>query len=537
MGNRQQQQTIITLSGFSAFALCLAGFVGWQWQQAEKQRKIAYLEAKAIEAENLISTNSVEGLVMAMAAIGERSQYRLEKKLPRVYFSLSKTTEAVGERLRLTNHTSEVTSVAFSPNFQFLANSSNQRTMQHDSSNWQDLLTLACNRLRSHSVLLEAETQDAQTAGNACLEYSYWNNRKKAEFQRDRGLAISRQGKYSQGALELKEAKKTDSTIDLNPETTEVIETNPNRVAKQWAAAAIVEQASALAKDEKIDEALVLFKKAQQFSSEIDLNPDTKQLETNPESVAKQLAALALIRQGKQLNEKETVQQKIDAYNKAIELHPNLADAYYERGLVYSHQEQWKLAIADYTQAIQIDSNLAGAYYKRGLVYSHQEQWELAIADYTQAIQIRPDVSSAYYERGLVYSQQQQWQLAIADYTQAIQIRPDVSSVYYERGLVYSHQEQWQLAIADYTQAIQIDSNLADAYYERGLVYSHQEQWELAIADYTQAIQIDSNLAGAYYERSLAYSHQNQWELAIADYTQAIQIRPDLSSVYYELID
>ncbi|MDJ0714062.1 MAG: tetratricopeptide repeat protein [Prochloraceae cyanobacterium] len=517
MGNRQRQQTIITLSGFSAFAFCLAGLAGWQWQQAEKQTKIANLEAKAIEAENLISTNSVEGLVMAMAAIGERSQYRLEKKLPRVYFSLSKTTEAVGERLRLTNHTGEVTSVL-------------------GSGNWQDLLTLACNRLRYHSVLLEAETQDAKTAGNACLEYSYWNNSKKAEFQRDRGLAISGQGKYSQGALELEEAKKRDFTIDLNPGT-EKVERNPDEVAKQLAAAAIVQQASALAKDEKIDEAIVLFKKAQTFSSEIDLNPDTKKLEIDPNQVAKQLAALAMVRQAKQLNEKERIQEKIDVYNKAIEFHPNYTSAYYERGLVYSHQEKWELAIADYTKAIQIDSNFAGAYYERGLVYSHQEKWELAIADYTKAIQIRPDVSSAYYERGLVYSQQKKWELAIVDYTKAIQIRPDVSSAYYERGLVYSQQNQWELAIADYTKAIQIDSNFADAYYERGLVYSHQEKWELAIADYTKAIQIDSNFAGAYYERGLVYSRQNQWELAIIDYTKAIQIRPDLSSVYYELID
>ena len=68
--------------------------------------------------------------------------------------------------------------------------------------------------------LLEAKTKDDKIAGDACLdlEDKYWDFTKKAEFQRDRGLAISGIGNYSQGARELKAAKKRDFTIDLNPE-------------------------------------------------------------------------------------------------------------------------------------------------------------------------------------------------------------------------------------------------------------------------------------------------------------------------------
>ncbi|MGK7914277.1 MAG: hypothetical protein AB4038_01835 [Prochloraceae cyanobacterium] len=46
--------------------------------------------------------------------------------------------------------------------------------------------------------MLQFNTEDAKIAGDACLGYSYSDNNKKAEFQRDRDLAIS------------------NSTIDLN---------------------------------------------------------------------------------------------------------------------------------------------------------------------------------------------------------------------------------------------------------------------------------------------------------------------------------
>nr|MDJ0719307.1 ATP-binding protein [Prochloraceae cyanobacterium] len=69
-----------------------------QTEIAQRQTKIAQLRAAAIEAENLMSTNPVEGLVKAMAAIGERTQYGLATELPRVHFSLSETIDAAKAR-------------------------------------------------------------------------------------------------------------------------------------------------------------------------------------------------------------------------------------------------------------------------------------------------------------------------------------------------------------------------------------------------------------------------------------------------------
>ncbi|MGF1488905.1 MAG: hypothetical protein ACFBSE_17610, partial [Prochloraceae cyanobacterium] len=72
---------------------------------------------------------------------------------------------------------------------------------------------------------------------------------------------------------------------------TKEVDRNPELVAKQLAAPAIVDEAIALAKQKKTNEAIALFKKAQKFSPGIDLNPNTQPIETNPSAVAKSFSS------------------------------------------------------------------------------------------------------------------------------------------------------------------------------------------------------------------------------------------------------
>ncbi|NES78122.1 MULTISPECIES: hypothetical protein [Okeania] len=62
-------------------------------------------------------------------------------------------------------------------------------------------------------------------------------------------------------------------------------------MAKRLAAPGKVEQGKKLVIEGKINEAISLFKEAQEFLPEIDLDPDTETKETDPAVVAKRLAA------------------------------------------------------------------------------------------------------------------------------------------------------------------------------------------------------------------------------------------------------
>ncbi|HID19571.1 MAG TPA: tetratricopeptide repeat protein, partial [Methanophagales archaeon] len=72
-------------------------------------------------------------------------------------------------------------------------------------------------------------------------------------------------------------------------------------------------------------------------------------------------------------------EKAIECFNKAIELDPNYARAYYNRGNAYYYLKQYERAIEDYNKTLELDPNYAYAYNNRGNAYSDLMQYERAI--------------------------------------------------------------------------------------------------------------------------------------------------------------
>ena len=226
-------------------------------------------------------------------------------------------------------------------------------------------------------------------------------------------------------------------------------------------------------------------------------------------------------------------QEALQQFDKVIKLKPNYYQAWREQSEILSKLEKYQDALIAINKAIEDSDGDLDLYYLRSVVYIRQKKWELAIADYNKAIQINPHYGIAYNNRGVVYDNQKKWELAITDYNKAIQINPDDAVAYNNRGGVYSDQKKWELALADLNKAIQINPNYADAYTNRGNVYYKQDKWQSALADYNKAIEINPNFAKVYNDRGLVYYQQDKWELAIADYNKAIQIDSNYAVAYY----
>ena len=72
-------------------------------------------------------------------------------------------------------------------------------------------------------------------------------------------------------------------------------------------------------------------------------------------------------------------------FNKAIEINPSDADAYYNRGIAYGHKGQHDKAISDYNKALEIDPKFADAYNNRGISYFFKKEYEKAWDDVHKA--------------------------------------------------------------------------------------------------------------------------------------------------------
>ena len=130
------------------------------------------------------------------------------------------------------------------------------------------------------------------------------------------------------------------------------------------------------------------------------------------------------------------LEEAIGAYDKAIRLKSDYAEAYNDRGNAKDALGRRDAAIADYDEAIKLKPDFAEAYYNRGLTKDVLGRHDAAIADYNEAIKLKPDFAEALNNRGVAKETLGQYNIAIADYDDAIKLKPDFAKAYYNRGRV-----------------------------------------------------------------------------------------------------
>ena len=96
--------------------------------------------------------------------------------------------------------------------------------------------------------------------------------------------------------------------------------------------------------------------------------------------------------------------------------------------------EDYQGAIEDYTQAIRLKPDLAEAYYNRGLAKSDLGDKQGAIADFNEAIRLKPDYANAYYNRGDA-------KYALGDKQGAIEDYREAAWLYYQQGRTANYKD------------------------------------------------------------------------------------------------
>ena len=222
----------------------------------------------------------------------------------------------------------------------------------------------------------------------------------------------------------------------------------------------------------------------------------------------------------------------IEAYSHAIELNPNDADAYNNRGVVYRGKGDYDRAIADYNKAIQLNPGYADAYNNRGVAYQSKGDFDSAVEDYSEALGLNPNSADVYNNRGAACYLKGDFDRAIEDFNTAMQIKPDYAEAYNGRGSVYSGKGNYDCAIKDYNKAIDLNPDYANAYNNRGVAYQCKGLFDRGIADHTKAIGIKPDYASAYNNRGIAYLSKSDFARAIECFSTTIKLKPDYADAY-----
>ncbi len=141
---------------------------------------------------------------------------------------------------------------------------------------------------------------------------------------------------------------------------------------------------------------------------------DSATTQTGAASISGPNTAIDWVSKGNAFRKQGKHDEAIKAYDEAIRLDPNDADAWYNKGeaLNYMGESKYDEAIKAYDEAIRLDPQLAEAWFWKGNLLNAQGKHDEALEAYDEAIRLDPNDADAWVGKGVALN-------AVGDNTEA----------------------------------------------------------------------------------------------------------------------
>ena len=145
-------------------------------------------------------------------------------------------------------------------------------------------------------------------------------------------------------------------------------------------------------------------------------------------------------------------------FDRAIELKPNLADAYTNRALTRVALDDPDGAARDARRAIELKEDSVGAQLVLGRIYSQKGDAVTALEWFDLAVATDSEDGATWWWRGRFYRDVLgEGNLALDDFNKAIELAPTQAALYVDRALLYIQaRTSPELARADLEEAISL---------------------------------------------------------------------------------
>lgn len=189
----------------------------------------------------------------------------------------------------------------------------------------------------------------------------------------------------------------------------------------------------------------------------------------------------------------EFVANKVLNLTRQIEIFPNKANLYLERGKLNVRMLEFDDAVADTSMALEMDESLVEAYFWRGMALGRQKKLDAAIDDLTKYLGHRPNDSRAYTKRGVRYI----W-------------KGDLAS-----------------AEKDLRQAIELDANNAEAHDDLGVIVAQRGELKKAAQHFSTTVSVDPSYAKGHQNLAMTRFMQGEFTPALSAVNRSLALQAE----------
>jgi protein O-GlcNAc transferase len=235
-----------------------------------------------------------------------------------------------------------------------------------------------------------------------------------------------------------------------------------------------------------------------------------------PESIARALAHKAAL-----ANRAHDAASAAAHAETALQLDPQLGEAYLERGRARAALEDWPGALADYKTAaglIQDHYTLNSLYRSMGALYAQAGDLEAALLSYQNAVELAPDAYLAHVQLAGAYSALSRFEDTAAQLEQAISLEPGNVLAYLHMGELFRRNGQPELARHWYERAQQVDRTSGRADYAMGALLLAEGRVDEAIIYIERATELGWQPHWVWFDLGDAYKQSGRLDKAAECY-------------------
>ena len=180
-------------------------------------------------------------------------------------------------------------------------------------------------------------------------------------------------------------------------------------------------------------------------------------LQTFPQS------AIILNIHGAVLIKQDRLQEALIEIDKAIQLQPDYAEAYNNRGNAQTAVGNLNAALKDFDKALMLKPDMPGFHANRGNTLQELGRLKDAIESFNNAIRLKPDYAEVYNHRGQALAMTGRLREAVESCNTALKLRPDYAEAYTCRGTALQDLGLFDEAIDSFRHALALDTDNAEA--------------------------------------------------------------------------
>jgi tetratricopeptide (TPR) repeat protein len=220
-------------------------------------------------------------------------------------------------------------------------------------------------------------------------------------------------------------------------------------------------------------------------------------------------------------------EEALAAYDRALALRPNYAEALFNRAVTLQALARFEEALATYGRALALRPDHVEALCNRGVVLEKLGRFAEALTSYDRALAARPTFVEALGNRGNALAALGRRAEALASYDRALEVRPDHAEVLSNRGNTLRDLGRREEALASYDRALAAHPEHVEAQFNRAGVLHDLGRLDEALASYERALEARPDLVKALFNCGVLLQGFKRREEALAMYERALNARPD----------